>query len=129
MIMRILIVDDQPTFRSHFRQLVTRAGMTVTGEAGDIPAAQLLISQECPDLAFVDLMLPEINGLEGTRRLKAQAPGLKVYLISAYSDQARQFEALAREAGAEGFILKENLDLGILRAWVLEFGEKAHHPE
>ncbi len=116
LMMRVLIVDDQPAFRSHLRQLVARAGMVVLGEAADIPAAEQLISQECPDLAFVDLVLPGINGLEGTRRLKARAPGLKVYLISAHRDQARQIEALAKKAGAEAFFPKENLDLALLQS-------------
>ena len=114
---RVLIVDDQPSFRHQLRQLLIYAGLEVVGEACDIPTAEGLVQSLCPDLAIVDLMLPGINGLEGTRRLKVVAPSLRVILVSAYRDHAEAYRAAAQEAGAEGFIAKDDLDLKVVRAW------------
>jgi DNA-binding NarL/FixJ family response regulator len=55
--------------------------------------------------------------LEGTARLKALAPALRVILVSAYRDQAELFQTAAEEAGAEAFIAKDDLDLEVVRAW------------
>lgn len=115
---RVLIVDDRPAFRRLLRQLLTRAGLTVVGEAGNIPEAEAQVAALQPDLAVVDVMLPGINGIEGTPRLKAVAPNLRVILVSAYRDQAEVFRAAAEEAGAEAFIAKDDLDLKVVRAWL-----------
>jgi DNA-binding NarL/FixJ family response regulator len=115
---RVLIVDDQPSFRRQLRQLLTHAGMTVVGEAGDIPSAEKLAKKLQPDLAVVDVMLPGPNGLDGTRRLKALVADLRVILISAYHDRAQVFQTSAAEVGAEAFIPKDSLDLDIVKSWI-----------
>jgi DNA-binding NarL/FixJ family response regulator len=114
---RILIVDDQPSFRRHLRQLMIYAGLEVVGEAGDIPSAEALLPKCQAELAVVDILLPGINGLEGTQRLKAISPGLRVILVSAYSDQASLFQASALAIGAEAFIPKDDLDIKTLQGW------------
>lgn len=114
---RVLIVDDKPAFRRQLRQLLTLAGLTVVGEAGDIPQAETLVQALRPDLAVVDVILPDVNGLEGAPRLKALAPNLRVILVSAHHDQAELFQAAAEEAGAEAFISKDDLDLEVVRTW------------
>jgi len=113
----VLIVDDQPAFRRALGQLLTRAGLVVVGEAGTILEAEELVRAIRPDLAVVDVMLPGINGLEGTPRLKALAPDLRVILVSAHRDRADQFQAVAAEVGAEAFIPKDDLDLSVVRTW------------
>jgi len=114
---RVLIVDDEPAFRRQLRQLLTLAGLTVVGEAGDIPQAEALLQALRPDLAVVDVILPGVNGLEGAPRLKALAPNLRVILVSAHGDRAELFQAAAEEAGAEAFISKDDLDLEVVRTW------------
>ncbi|MBI5028978.1 MAG: response regulator transcription factor [Chloroflexi bacterium] len=114
---RVLIVDDQPDFRCQLRQMLTLAGLVVVGEAGDIAEAELLAQQEQPDMAIVDVVMPNVNGLDGTRRLKSLLPQLKVILVSAYLDRAHVFRSAAREAGAETFVPKDELDLELLRTW------------
>ena len=74
---RVLIVDDQPSFRRQLRQLLILAGLCVVGEAGDIPTAESLAQALQPDLVVVDMM-PGVNGLEGVLRLKALLPSLRV---------------------------------------------------
>ena len=114
---RVLIVDDQRSFRRHLRQLLTYAGLTVVGEAGDIPEAERMVQELGPDLAVVDVMLPGVNGLEGTRRLLSLAPNLRVILVSIHHDQADVFRTAAQEVGAEAFIPKDELDLSVVWAW------------
>jgi two-component system, NarL family, response regulator NreC len=116
---RVLIVDDQPTFRRQLRALLQVAGLAIVGEAGDIPEAETQVCATHPDLAIIDVMLPGINGVEGTRRLKSLAPNLRVILISAYPDRVNVFRQAARDAGAETFIAKDDLDLAMVRSWNL----------
>jgi len=116
---RVLIVDDQPGFRHHLRALLQIAGFEIVAEAGDIPEAENQVRATAPDLAIVDVMLPGINGIEGTARLKAIAPQLRVILVSAFTDRAHVFQRVAQQAGAEIFIPKDDLDLAMARSWMI----------
>jgi DNA-binding NarL/FixJ family response regulator len=111
----VVIVDDQAGFRSHLRHLFVLGGLTVIGEAGNIPEAEMLLRTIQPDIAVVDVKLPGINGIEGTKRLKNLIPELKVFLISAYRDQAEVFKNAARDVGAEGFISKDELNIEVVK--------------
>ena len=115
---RVLIVDDQPSFRRHLRQLLTHAGLSVVGEAGDMPEARELTRSLQPDLAVVDVSLPGENGVSGTPQLMDLAPHMRVILISAHDDNARVLQKSAMEAGAEAFIPKEDLELEIVQKWM-----------
>ena len=114
---RVLIVDDQPSFRRHLRQLLSLAGLTVIGEADDIPAAIELVRRLTPDIAVVDVMLPGESGVEGTPQLKALAPDMRVILVSAHHDSAQVLQKSAYKVGAETFIAKDDLDLDLVRKW------------
>ncbi|MFP4344529.1 MAG: response regulator transcription factor [Anaerolineales bacterium] len=114
---RVLIVDDQPLFRRHLHRLLVHAGLEFAGEARDVQEAAGLLEMLRPDLVVMDVMLPGVNGLEGTRRLKRLAPALRVILLSAYRDSADVFRAAAREVGAEAFLSKDELDLKVVQAW------------
>jgi len=112
---RVLIVDDQPAFRRQLRTLLDRAGLEVVGEAGEIPSAETQAQSLQPDLAVVDVLLPGVSGIEGTPRLKALAPNMRVILVSAYHE--RLLHASAQAAGAEAFIPKDELDLSVALSW------------
>ncbi len=115
----VLIVDDQPSFRSTLRQLLTQAGLVVVGEACDVPEAEAKARALHPDLAIIDIMLPGPNGFEGTRRLKALQPEMRVIVVSAFGNFAQNFRNAAAEAGAEKFVLKDDLELGLVKGWAL----------
>lgn len=115
---RVLIVDDQPAFRHQFHLLLNAAGFEVVGEAGNISEALTLVQATKPDLAIIDVMLPDVDGIEGAPRLKALLPGLRLILISAYRDQSELFCKAAQEVGAEAFIAKDDLDVTTVRMWL-----------
>lgn len=114
---RVLIVDDHLPFRAQLRRLLTHAGLTVVGEAGDIADAEAQVQTWQPDLAVVDVMLPDVSGLEGTSRLKALLPTLRVILISAHVDEDGALRRAAIEAGAEAFVAKDDLGWEVVRMW------------
>jgi len=114
---RVLIVDDQASFRRHLRQLLTHAGLTVIGEAGDVPEAKELTRNLQPDLAIVDINLPGENGVSGTPQLKALARNMRVILVSAHNDSGQLLQKSAVEAGAEAFVPKDDLELEMVKKW------------
>lgn len=114
---RVLIVDDAPGFRRQLMALLTHEGLDVVGEAQDIPEAENQVSLAAPDLAIVDLILPGISGLEGIPLLKRLAPAMRVILISGVHDDTDMIRSAAREAGAETFIVKDDLDPETVRTW------------
>ena len=116
---RVLIVDDQPGFRRRLSRLLLRAGFQIIAEADTISAAEAAVSANCPDLALVDLMLPHVDGLQGTPRLKALCPSLRVILISVISHQWETVRTAAIAAGAEDFFPKDELSIDLVRSWVL----------
>ncbi len=93
------------------------------GEAGDIQAAKELVQDLRPDLAIVDVMLPGENGVTGVPQLKALARNLRVILISAEQDRAQLLQKSAAEAGAEAFLLKDDLELAVVRQWLETSGK------
>jgi DNA-binding NarL/FixJ family response regulator len=114
LMIRVLIVDDQPAFRHQLCELLHSAGWEVVGEASDILEAERLAQAIQPNLALVDVMLPGINGIEGIPLLKKAATKMHVILVSAYHDQLKLFQDSARRLGAEAFISKDELDLAML---------------
>lgn len=118
---RVLIVDNQPTFRRHLRALLEYAGLEVVAEAGDIATAEVLAQSLQPDLAIVDVLLPDVSGIEGTPRLKWLAPHMRVIVVSAYHE--RLLQASAQAAGAESFIPKDELDLATALSWNKKEGD------
>jgi DNA-binding NarL/FixJ family response regulator len=123
---RVLIVDDQPSFRRQLRQWLGQAGLVVVGEAGDMLEAKELARNLQPDLAIVDINLPGESGMSGTPQLLALAPQMRVILVSAYHDRAQVFQKSAVEAGALAFIAKDDLELEVVRKWVEEIGHERH---
>lgn len=102
--MRILIVDDHALFRDGLRSLLTARDLEVVGEAGDGKEAIRLAWELKPDIVLMDLMMPEMDGLEATKRLAAELPEVKVIVLTAADDDAKLFEAI--KSGAKGYLLK-----------------------
>jgi DNA-binding NarL/FixJ family response regulator len=105
---RVLLVDDEPMFLEALRALLeTDTRVAVIASARNGVDALALARSERPDVALVDLTLPGGDGFETTRRLIAEAPPIKVVVISGLSDGSELHAA--REAGAARFLLKGGL--------------------
>jgi DNA-binding NarL/FixJ family response regulator len=105
-IINIMIVDDHPLVRSGFRQLIeSEADMSVCCEAGNMSEALQLLKHCSPDLAIIDLSLPDGNGLELIKRMQSQNLAIPI-LVSSMHDED-MFAERALRAGANGYINKQ----------------------
>jgi DNA-binding NarL/FixJ family response regulator len=104
--MKLIICDDQSIVRDGLEMLVKlEKDMEVVGTAGDGAAAVELVTQKKPDIVLMDLKMPVMNGVEATRRIRAQFPEIKVLVLTTYADDEWVFDAV--QAGASGYLLKD----------------------
>lgn len=110
----VLLVDDNARYRTQLGKLIGKACPTLSlYEAEDCAEALRLVDQVHPQLAFVDIVLPEEDGIQCARRIKAVSPATRLILISAYPD--REFRRLGLNAGAVAFLDKKDLDAATVR--------------
>ena len=113
----VLIVDDQPVFRSVARSVLERDGMCeVIGEADGGAHALEMMSELNPDIVVMDVQMDDMSGIEATRRILSRHPQANIILTSMGSDS--EYPILAREIGARGFVPKRNLNVALLRSLV-----------
>lgn len=104
--LRILIADDHWIFRENLKTLINRhTAMTVVGEAADGWSAYGLAYDLSPDVVVMDVNMPEMNGVEATKKIKERVSSVKVIALSVHAD--KRFVSKMLEAGASGYILKE----------------------
>ena len=101
---RILVADDHQILREGLVTLLEKAGMTVVGEAGDGRTAVRLAKELKPDMVIIDIAMPELNGIEATRQIVEEVPGVKVIALSMMAD--KHFVRGMLQAGASGYLLK-----------------------
>jgi DNA-binding NarL/FixJ family response regulator len=112
---RVLIVDDDPSFRSAALGLLAARGYQVVGEAGCGADGLALASEIRPDSVLLDVNLPDADGVAVAARLTV-AGGARVLLTS--SDSTAVSERLMRSCGAVGFVAKEDLADAALDAYL-----------
>jgi len=104
---RILIVDDHQVMREGLRALLEHPPQsTVIGDARNGREAVVLARQLQPDVVILDIAMPELNGIEATRKILAQSADLKVIALSMHKD--RSYVSGMLEAGASGYVPKES---------------------
>ncbi|MEU8274186.1 response regulator [Microbispora bryophytorum] len=102
---RVLVVDDQAVVRDGLVLLLgLLPDMEVVGSASDGEAALRLVAGERPDVVLMDLRMPRMDGVEATRRIRAEFPDTQVVVLTTYTDDESVFAAL--RAGARGFLTK-----------------------
>lgn len=104
---RVLICEDHAIVRKGVRALLaTRPGIEVVGEAGDGAEAVLQAAALDPDVILMDLMMPELDGIEATRQITAHNPGAHILVLTSFAADDKVFPAI--RAGALGYLLKDS---------------------
>jgi DNA-binding NarL/FixJ family response regulator len=103
---RVLIADDHPLFRAGVRERLEMldAGIEIVGEASDGREAYELAGSLRPDVVMLDIAMPNLNGIEATRKIKAEWPEIGVLILTLYDDE--QYIYALIDAGAAGYLLK-----------------------
>ncbi|MFC9129030.1 response regulator [Streptomyces sp. NPDC057099] len=102
---RVVIADDQQLVRTGFRLILTARGIEVVGEASDGAEAVEAICRLRPNVALMDIRMPNMDGLEATRRVLARVPECRVIMLTTFDLDQYVYAALA--SGASGFLLKD----------------------
>ena len=102
--MRVLLVDDHALFRAGLATLLKAWGLQVVSQAGNGEEAIAKAREFHPDLIFMDINMPSLNGLEATRVIKTESPDTKIVILTVSDDEQDLFEAI--KSGAEGYLLK-----------------------
>lgn len=112
---RILLADDHRMVRQGFRLILqAQDDMEVVGETGNGREAVEMSKTLRPDVVVMDVTMPELNGIEATRRIREAEPLVRVLALSVHRDGVYVREIL--RAGAEGYILKESADSELIAA-------------
>ena len=105
-LIRVLLVDDHRLVRAGLQSLLDATGdIRVAGTAADGQEALEVAAEVQPDVVLMDLSMPRMGGVEATRRLLADRPGLQVVVLTSFSDQEQVLDAV--DAGAVGYLLKD----------------------
>jgi two-component system, NarL family, response regulator LiaR len=114
-VIRVLIADDHAVVRQGLRTyLELQRDIEVVGEAADGEAAIREGVREQPDVVLLDLAMPRLDGVAALARLRDDAPGARVIVLTSFGEDDRLFEAL--RGGATGFLLKDTEPADIVRA-------------
>jgi DNA-binding NarL/FixJ family response regulator len=111
---RVVLVDDHTMLRHGLRQTLREHGFDVVGEASNGRAGAQLVLELKPDVAVMDLDMPQLNGVEATRSILEREPGARVVMLTISGDDDDVLDALA--AGACGYLLKTAPPGDIVRA-------------
>ena len=102
---RVVIADDQTLVRGGFRLILGSAGIPVVAEAADGREAIAATLRHQPDVVLMDIRMPEMDGLEATRRIAAARSDVRIIILTTFDLDQYVYAALA--AGASGFLLKD----------------------
>jgi DNA-binding NarL/FixJ family response regulator len=115
---RVLLADDDAGILEAMRDVLADIGFLIVGEAENGRVAVERVPLLLPHVVLMDLRMPEMNGLDATRAIRAAHPAVQVVIVSAYDDASLRQEA--RRAGAHGYVVKgasvEEIESAILAA-------------
>lgn len=126
---RVLVVDDHEVVRRGFRALIDEfEDMEVVAEASNGIEAVQLVEHEEPDVILMDLLMPEMDGVEATRQISAAGTKARILVITTYSGDDHVIPAI--KAGAHGYLLKDSGSTQVVEAIrQVHRGESAIHPD
>lgn len=112
MLLRILLVDDNRRFLEAVRRFLTRESFEIVGQALSGVAALEQVAHLHPDLVLMDMAMPQMDGLEATRRIKARPNPPRIIMLTLHDNPAYATEAKA--VGADGFVAKSEFGTQLL---------------
>ena len=126
---RVLLVDDHAIVREGLQMLLSEeADIEVVGQAADGNEALTAAASLHPDVILMDLVMPELDGIQAMQRLRAISPASRVLVLTSFTDDRRVHDAI--QAGATGYLLKDVLKPDLLRAIrAAAQGKPTLHPE
>jgi DNA-binding NarL/FixJ family response regulator len=104
-VLRVLLADDHRMLRDALRRSLEEVGITVVGEAGDGEEAVRMAELLQPDVILMDVTMPDVSGIEATRRIRERFPAIRVVVLTMHGDPETQTQAI--RAGASGFLGKD----------------------
>ena len=111
----VFLADDHAVVRDGLRYLLdAQPDIDVVGDAANGRQTLQLVKQLCPDVAVMDIAMPELNGIDATHQICRDCPSTQVIILSMYSTAEHVNRALS--AGALGFVLKESAGLEVVNA-------------
>jgi len=114
-VIRIICVDDHPLVRKGLALILgNEADMELVGEAGNGRDAVQLFKQTRPDVALMDLRMPELDGINAVKQIRAEFPDAKIIALTSFDGDQDIYRAL--EAGVRGYLLKESVHTEVLAA-------------
>lgn len=103
---RVILADDHTVFRQGLKSLLAlEEDIKIVGEAANGKEAIDYANQMHPDIIIMDINMPQLNGLEATKRIKADLPKIKIVILTSQGDDKSVFSLI--EAGADGYLLKD----------------------
>jgi len=112
---RVVLADDHLLFREGMKRLIEEMpGVEVVGEAGDGLELLNLVKDLRPDMAIIDISMPNLRGIEATREIKMINPLTKVLILTMHKSKDYLYHSIS--AGAEGYLLKEDSDMELFSA-------------
>jgi len=115
MTLRVLLADDHALMREGLRALLAASpGIEVIGEVGNGRDAVRRAGELRPDVVVMDISMPDLNGVEAARQIRARSPASRVIMLSMHSSTEHVFRAF--DAGASGYVLKESAGAEVIAA-------------
>ncbi|HSO83837.1 response regulator transcription factor [Thiocapsa sp.] len=103
--MRVLLIDDHALFRFGLQELLERRGIQVVAAVGDTAMGLKRVAETLPDVVLLDMRMPQLDGLEMLRRLRAAHPTMPIAMLTTSAEERDVIESL--QGGAQGYLLKD----------------------
>lgn len=118
----VIIVDDNDTTRAMLRAIMRSEGIEVIGEAKDGASGLALVRRQTPNLVCLDVMMPDVGGIEILAQIKQERPDLRVLMITGSTD--RETVQAALKGGANGYLVKPFNGAKVIAAVAQALGRK-----